>query len=488
MGVPEDNRSFSSGTDAARVAMMVRTMAQEENPFQPRLEGAPLLLTLDARSIPALEGEDREQVAFLCELCLTPAVDGLWTWGAQPLGAGIPQTELRPQHSRGDDRAVGVVGQAEPIGGVAMWSSHERLADQTFELTGDDRDWFLYYSTTTKFHVNKRRHFFVTADDRLLSELLGGRRQAYWQRNRVVSVHSALAFAGRAMRAREAIYHEAEPGYTNQASPFGLYFYLGPDLAPSRIRLHRWLETQALPDARELEALEQSMHDRVIDLLKARDHIALQNARHQDNATLDDILYHLRAAIGGAAALFDSIAVFAQLALGIDARTVGGQTRITLPNAKFRTALRQHGAPSLADAAADLGPLFKLAWSLRNVVMHGAGIGGSGYLRLDGMSASESRVSPTVDQAAALDALAKQRREDPARWGVDRVPAHLYVEPQAFSNRFCLVVIEAADRLVGALADDLGAAEQSVPRTGNEERMIRRFRWLSGLPSSGFFF
>ena len=229
------------------------------------------------------------------------------------------------------------------------------------------------------------------------------------------------------------------------------------------------------------------MHDRVIDLLKARDHIALQNARHQDNATVDEMLYHLRAAIGGAAALFDSIAVFASLALGINETAPGGARRISLNHQKFRAALRANGASRLSDAAGDLGPLFKLTWSLRNTVMHGAGIGGMGFLRLDGISATESRIDAAEPQAAALDALAAQRGEEPRRWGVDRWGSTVHVEPEAFSNRYCLIAIEAAERLTRALADDLNAPEYAIPLTGNEERMVCRFRWLSGIPSEGFF-
>jgi hypothetical protein len=101
----------------------------DENPFEPRREGVPLLLTLDARSLGQLSQEDRERAEFLCELCLTPTVDGLWTWDTEPLVAGLPQTELRPLVR--DDRGIGLVGEPQGfIGGVAMWSSHERVADE----------------------------------------------------------------------------------------------------------------------------------------------------------------------------------------------------------------------------------------------------------------------------------------------------------------------------------------------------------------------
>jgi hypothetical protein len=172
---------------------LVAAVLSDENPFVPRREGVPLQLSLDARSLGQLSQKDRERAEFLCELCLTPAVDGLWTWDGEPLVAGLPQTELRPLVR--DNRAIGLVGEPHGfIGGVAMWSSHERVADD-YGFQGAERDWFVYYSTTTKFHTNAKRHFFVTADQRLLSEVRDGPRQQYWRRRRVTSVGGALRLA-----------------------------------------------------------------------------------------------------------------------------------------------------------------------------------------------------------------------------------------------------------------------------------------------------
>jgi hypothetical protein len=458
-----------------------------ENPFEPRLEGVPLLLTLDARSLPDLSGEERERAEFLCELCLTPTLDGLWTWGPSPLPGGLPQAELRPDKAGRDDRAVGLVGEPHGfIGGVAVWSSHERAADH-YGLEGAAREWFIYYSTTTKFHTNVRRHFFVTADQRLLSEWREGPRQDYWRRGRVVPVAGALRLAGEVMLAQQRVYDEARQGYTHRVSAYTLYFYLAPELAPSRIRLHRWLETETLDAGRELEALAQSMHERVVDLLKARDLIALQNARHQNNATVDEILYHLRAAIGSAAALFDTVAIFARLALGIEEEEVGGPERVSLRQRKFRQLLDARGAPRLAAAAGELGPLFKFLWALRNPIVHREGLSGTSYLNLSGPGASESRVHLSDGQAIALDALRGRRGESPEEWGQGEFAGAVHVEPQAFSNRPCLAAIDGAERLNGALAEDLGAPEHFPCRDADESRRIRRYRWLVGLPSEGLF-
>jgi hypothetical protein len=466
-------------------------MTDPGNPFEPRLEGVPLLLTLDARSLSGLCGEDREKADFLSELCLTPAADGLWTWGAVPLDPRVPQTEQRPFDELNDARAIGLVDEPRGfIGAVRAWSSHERLADETYQLTGAAKDWFIYYSTATQFHRNARRHFFVTADAQLLSEWRRGPRQQYWQQRRIVTVSGALRLAGQVMLARQAVYDEATPNYRHYASPYTLYFYLAPDLAPSRIRLHRWLEEQATVVAREQEALEQSMHDRVVDLLRARDAIAIQNGRHQNNATLDEMLYHLRAAIGSAAALSDSIAVFAQLALAIDEQEVGGPTGVSLRNRMFRRNLRSSGATQLAHAASAAMPVLDLVWSLRNPIVHRAGLSGTTLIRLAGApvgESHESRIHLSEAQVIALDALRGQRHESELEWGRDVLASEVVVEPQAFSSRFCLVAVETAQQLTDALADDLRAPAHSFPRDAGEQAKIRRYRWSAGLPTEGFF-
>lgn len=175
----------------------------------------------------------------------------MWTWGAEPLVAGLPQTELRPPDEARNDRAVGLVGETRGfIGGVAMWSSHERLADGD-EFKGAERDWFIYYSTTTKLHTNVKRHFFVTAEQRLLSELREVPRQQYWQRGRVVSVGADCGSPAKSCAPRSASTMRLPPATTHGVSVYSLNCYLGPELAPSRVRLHRWLEGRTVDVGRE---------------------------------------------------------------------------------------------------------------------------------------------------------------------------------------------------------------------------------------------
>jgi hypothetical protein len=96
-------------------------------------------------------------------------------------------------------------------------------------------------------------------------------------------------------------------------------------------------------------------------------------------------------------------------------------------------------------------------------------------------------VQLSTAQAAALDSLCGHRRESAADWGKHELASMVVVEPEAFSNRFCLTAIEAAERLNKALADDLGASEHSFAPNAGTVRAILRYRWLAGLPSEGFF-
>ena len=198
------------------------------------------------------------------------------------------------------------------------------------------------------------------------------------------------------------------------------YFELAYALAPARVRLHRWLaEADSVVPAEELGDLEQSMFGRVGDLLRARDAIVLQCMRtRQDNATLDEILYHLRGGLLTASALADSIAVFAQLTLRVDPSAVGGVANISLADRGFRQAIREAGGRRLAEQATAAGPLWKAMRMLRNPVAHRSGVAGVTYQRLPGPS--ESRITLTPEQATALERAAAAARRLAGRMGSRR--------------------------------------------------------------------
>jgi hypothetical protein len=120
---------------------------------------------------------------------------------------------------------------------------------------------------------------------------------------------------------------------------------------------------------------------------------------------------------------------------------------VSLRERDFRKLLRDRGATRLADAAGELGPLFKFLWSLRTPIVHREGLSGTTYVKVDGPGASESRVGLTEAQAAALDALRGHRGESVDQWGESGFAGRVHVEPQAFSDRLCLASIHAAERL-----------------------------------------
>jgi hypothetical protein len=219
---------------------------------------------------------------------------------------------------------------------------------------------------------------------------------------RIVEIAQALRYLGLLMISRDKLYLEARGGHTRTASAYDLYFELSHALAPARVRLHRWLDT-APPDVprQELEDLEQSVFARVMDLLRARDHVSLLSLRTQQNwATVDETLYHLRAAMLTATALMDSVAVFAQRALRIPAEEVGGAGGVALDLPKFRRQLRAEGAGRLADAAGQAGELWQAMKALRNPIAHTSGLGGVVHQVLG--RASQSQITLTTSQADAL--------------------------------------------------------------------------------------
>lgn len=466
---------------AQSVAFIFRLMGMaDENPFQPRHEGPPLALTVDGRSLAPLTGQQRREAGFLLMLTHTPILDALLLDAPDDLADHLPRGEVAPPHPERDDRVIRQVGTKHGFyGGVRPWSSRERRADE-LGLSGEDREWFLYYETATWFHRNSKRHFYVTADDRLLEELKNAAHGDWWGGRRIATVRGALELVGWLMRTRDDIYLDARPAYMRHSSNYDFYFYVAHELAPHRVRLHRWLEThEATRQARDLQDLEQSIHARSVDLLKARDGVGFQWLRHQNNATLDEILYHLRAAVPAAAALFDSIALFAQLALGVSAQAVGGQSRVSFRTDKFRKELRDNGAERLAERAARHGPLWAMLGALRNPVVHGRGLSGIGYQAVPGPN--ESRLTLRVDQGEAVSQAAQSLGQSTRAWGLEESAGEPLLEPLIFAHRFTTAVLRAADELVRTLADELGAPDLEHDAPADEHDMLWKLGLLGGL-------
>lgn len=430
----------------------------DKNPFDPRLDGVPLLLTLDGKSLSRLAGEPQRELTFMLALTRTEFLDALLLDAPDGLADHLPRGYAAAPDVERDARAINQVGSSGGFfGGVRPWSSRERRADK-MGLNGEQREWFLYYETVTWFHRNSKRHFYVTSDEQLLSELRNSARENWWGGRRIITVRAALHFVGWLMRSRNTIYLDVRPNYTRSSRNYDFYSFTGHYLAPSRVRLHRWLENQADRARRDdLESLEQSMAARVDDLLRARDGVGFQSLRRQTPATVDEMLYHLRAAVATAAGLFDSTAVFAQIALDIDPQAVGGRSRVSLRRKEFRQALRAAGAESLADLAGNCGPLWLLLGALRNPVIHREGLTGVGYREWPS-GPSESRLSLRADQLQAVLEATRWRKCHARQWGVqERQLGEPLIELLAFTHRFTTTTIRIADRLVQALADEIGA-------------------------------
>jgi hypothetical protein len=461
---------------------------KEKNPFAPEVERVPFKLLLDAFSFQHLRGEDRQKAEFLCELCWTPALDALWSWEGEPIMSGIPRTELRPL--RGDDRAVGLVGQPGGfIGGIRIWSQFDRWADEN-GYEGTERDWFIYYGSLAYFADRSDRHFLVTADRRLLKESAGEKGWFRKGRHRIIPIGRALFLAGLAMKAHGEVFYESpQPRHTVWTTSYSMYDYLARDLISARRRLFDCMheEGESKDDfyRTEREGLCVSVFDRTSDLLRARDRVALVNARHQDGATLDEILYELRAMIGNAAGVFDAIAVLAQIAFLLGFNSQSGDAAISLRRPEFRKALRGAGAAKLASETARQLPFLHFLWSLRNPILHREGL--SGYTLHTLGSGRSSKIVLSQKQTGLLKSVCGHRGESPQRWGLDDAQIagiEPSVEPMAFSHQFTVATIGAVDQLVSALADDRGTPPLATSWSPDERRAIRRFRWLSGLPRS----
>jgi hypothetical protein len=437
---------------------------------------------LDARSLEHLEGEERQRAEFLCELCWTPAIEAIWSWGATPIKHGIRQAELRP--ITGEHRRVGRVGEPPDgfIGTIPHWNQFAEEADRA-GLTGSDRDWFIYYGALAHFSDQHGWHFLVTSDSRLLKE---SEEKTGWLRrgrHRIASVGWALVLAGHAMKAhREVIYESPQPGHTIYTSGNSMYDYLARDLISSRPRIFKAMKKRGEPadefHRSKREALCVSVFDRAADLLRACDRIALVNLRYDETGAVNEILYELRAAIANATGLFEAVAALARIAFAVDLEK---DFEVSLNRNSFRKALKQVGASNLAAAAEQQGPLFTFLWSLRNPILHEGGLAGYTLHTLGVGQSYKATLSP--EQERKLKDLCGHRHESPDRWGLDPpIGLNPSVDPAAFSYRLSVTTIDRVNHLLDALADDRNVPDLETTWTTEEREKIQRFRWLTGLP------
>jgi hypothetical protein len=463
-----------------------------KNPFRPAVERTPFLLTLDAWSFERLEGEDRAAAEYLCQLCAgesVDAIDGLWGWKGKPLVAGIPQTELGPVED--DARVVRRVGEPKGgfIGGIRIWSQFARYSNEQ-GYDEKERERFTYYAALNGFNHRQDRHFLVTADRRLLADCEG--EKGFFRRGRegmrITTVAHALFLCGLVMKAHGRVYYEVRRrGETIYTSAQNIYAYLSQDMLEPYKRLADVVRGEGEGESdfyrSEREALVDGLFDRVIDILRARDRIALANAREQDDEALDDIRYDLRGMIAAIAGAVDAIAVLAQIAFPFE---VADDSRISFRNPEFRRGIKGFGAARTAEAAGELMPFLRFLWSLRNPIFHRHGLPGYTLHQIPGARLSQITLSRA--QVDLLDGCARDRQESAEEWGLrnrDVKGLDASVDPWPFSAHLAVAGIGAIRRLSTALVEDAEVVEFRVPRSAEERDAIRHFRWLSGFPLEG---
>jgi hypothetical protein len=330
----------------------------------------------------------------------------------------------------------------------------------------------------------------VTADEQLIEE---SQAEKGWFRRgkdgtRIRSVEQALFLCGLAMKAHGRIYYDApKPRYTIHTSARNMYDFLSRDLLEPRRRLFDVVREEGESDGdfyrSDGEALVEGVFDRLIDILRARDRIALANGRVNDAEALDGIRYDLRGMIAAASGAIDAIAVLTRVAFGVDFE---GASRVSLRNRDFRRSIKKSGAIVVATTAGALMPFLDFLWSLRNPILHRQGLPGYTLHQLGSADLAQITLSP--EQVHELHACCRDRRESAEQWGLryrDLAGFDPSVDPWPFAEHMASASVNAIRRLASALVVDAGVEEFSIKWSDEERQAIRRFRWLSGFPLEG---
>lgn len=329
----------------------------------------------------------------------------------------------------------------------------------------------------------------MTADKRLLKEC---EKDKGWFRRgqtdtRIRSVGDTLFLAGLSRKAHGRVYYEApQPGHSIHSSKQSIYDFLSQDFIEGCGRLVAGMRRNNEQEFRysERQELIEAIYDRVIDILRGRDRIALANGREQDAEALDEIRNDLRSMVAAIAGAVDTVAVLAQIEFPFE---VDSDSRISLRFPAFRRALRNAGATVLANAASEQMPLLRFLWSLRNPILHRQGL--PGYtLHALGSGPNLSQITLSEGQLELLDALCAQRGESAEEWGLrnrDVKGVSPSVEPWLFTQFLVSRGIGAIQRLADALADDCHTPKNANSWTPEQRDAIRRFRLLSGFLMEG---
>jgi hypothetical protein len=441
-----------------------------------------LQLTFDSRSLSSLVGEERDDVEFLMSLSHTDHVDGLVAWALPGFAEHLPAAETRPTPGYPDDLTVSLTDDPEGfIGGVPMSGQWARMATD-YELRERQSEWLIHYGKVTSFHYHAGRHLFVTADRGLLRGREQGPFRQTWRRHGVFSVYQALALVGALMRIYGRTYYQVESNYRRSLTNYTVFFHLAGAAMPNRLRLvRRWLQVEgkAQSTVNEMQRLQQSLYNRAMDLLRAREYTQRENLRLEHNtATVDEILYHLRAGVASLAAACDSLALLSSVALELPNSELPDRQIISFGLQDFRRVLKNNNGKRLAETASSAGPVLTVLKRFRDPIVHEAGPAGSPLFHVGTPSFSETRAEINPEQREALEGLGKASGR-PERWGLRLSGDHASLDPVAFVHQLATEGTALLDDLLGALCDDLEVSNEPVDLP-TPAATLRYLRLLTG--------
>lgn len=454
-------------------------LTDERNPFDPDPEGPSLRLTFDSYSLSRLSGRQAEEAEFLYSLCDAEEIDGLVTWATPGFAPNLPAAVMGEERGHLDSVKVTMLGEVGGfIGGIPYIDQWRELAER-LQLTGTDRERIIETGPRLAFHQSSKRHLFVCGDGTLLAQRGKSPYTNLWKG--VFSVRETLELVGAALRARGKVYEEVRGGYSSAITNYGVRFHLAVAAVPNRRRMAKWVRgfDPREPRRQEMDSLLGALHQRATELFRAREGVEREQNRFvHDNATADEALYHLRAAVAALAAACDSLASLAALALELD---LSGEDplRLGISQDRFRSALKKARCESTKRAVSEASPLLALLKAFRDPIIHQSGPSGHTVHHIGAPSFTESQITElSVEQVESISRLPGGRRRA-QQWGLRSGPPAPSLAPLPFVTSLALQGMKLIDRLLGAIAADLGLPPENLGPI-IEEWKFARLRLLSG--------
>lgn len=454
-------------------------LIDERNPYDPDPEGPPLRLTFDSHSLSRLSGREASEAEFLYSLCDAEEIDGLVTWATAGFAPNVPAAVIGKERGHLDSVKVTMVGEVGGfIGAVPYIDQWRELAEQ-LQLSDHDRERVIETGPRLAFHESSKRHLFVSGDRTLLAQRGKSPYTHLWKG--AFSVRETLELVGAALRARGKVYEEVRGGYSSAITNYGVRFHLAVAAMPNRRRMAQWVRgfDPREPRQNEMQSLLGALHQRATELLRAREGVEREQHRFVHNdATADEALYHLRAAVAALAAACDSLASLAAIALELD---LDGEDplRLGISQDRFRLALKQAGCESTKRAVSEASPFLALLKAFRDPIVHQAGPTGRTVHYVGAPSFTESEITKlSAEQTEAIGRLPGGRRRA-GRWGLRLGAPTPSLAPLPFVTSLALEGMALLDCLLGAVAGDLELPREDAG-SAVEEWRLTRLRLLSG--------